>query len=120
MKRTLIALAVTVLLAGCGGGASDIQRELDNADSADLREQVYLDVLREEYPDLYGMSDAELIQGGKQTCEYLEELDLDFDRFIDNAVVGGVDAEFAGAMLGVAIPAFCPQYIDAADRWSNG
>jgi hypothetical protein len=127
MKYPLVTLAViTLILAGCSvpddptpvvthtevsTPAPSVTPEEVDAEpvlSDEQLEQVYLLTLREQNPELTAVSDDMIVRLGHQVCETLDA-GASFDQMAA-ALLGQGNDELAGAVVGAAVSAFCPEY----------
>jgi hypothetical protein len=81
---------------------------------------LFLSVVREEYPQLKGAADADLIQIAKDACTMLgngADTEQLFNVFGNS---GNSDADEAIAFLiGAGIVAYCPEYVDQISPGPN-
>lgn len=89
--------------------------EVANEETPELskatKEVIYVQVLREEYPNQFtGVSDSEVASMGTMLCQTLESgvsSEAIFDVIIESY---GPDQNFAGFLYGASTAAFCPAY----------
>lgn len=132
-KYTVIAGIAVLLTAGCTVPVDDTpapretvietaapdpveteEPEFDDATIEDLYLITVRDGLRASYPDIDTISDAELIDLGKQTCDLLNG-GFSLEEIMIEVLAGDTDAEFAGAIMGAGIAAFCPEHQSQID-----
>lgn len=146
MRNTIKKLALTVTavaaiggLAACGGESGEsgnpsntasaptqqlnpdeplTQEKLEQIDP-EIRERAYLDTLTEM--DVPYSTDEEAVEMGTAICEVLD-LGVTVDElFLEAVQLPGMTTETAGhlgALVGAAVPTFCPEYLDQLP--SNG
>lgn len=72
-------------------------------------EDVYLDVIYDEYPFLYSqMGDSNLIQFGRIACDSIDE-GMTIEELAMMAVDAYADPEMVGFIVGAAVYSFCPE-----------
>jgi hypothetical protein len=72
-------------------------------------EDIYLEVIYEEYPHLYSqMGDRALIEFGYTACDAIDE-GMTMMELATMVSASGVDAVQVGFMIGAAVYAFCPE-----------
>lgn len=131
--KSLAAIAAVVLLAGCTSGAPNtydpdpdpvvitktaspepVIEETEDLSVEDL-EAIYLltvrKQLRENYPDIDSISDADLLEVGKAPCGLLDD-GLSVEDIYAAMIAEDVDADFGGVIVGAGVAAFCPEYQD--------
>ena len=146
MRNTIkkIALTVTAVaaiggLAACGESAEAgnpshtdspptqlntdgplTQEQLEQIDPQ-VRERAYLETLSEL--DVPYSTEAEAVEIGKDLCRVLD-LGVTVDElFLEAAQLPGMTEETAGhlgALVGAAVPAFCPEHIDQLPSTGGG
>jgi hypothetical protein len=79
----------------------------------ELAEQVFVDVIREEYPESYDVSDRELLEVGYSACEVLDSgvtLDEFLYMLVEEYYYDDYIREFSGAIIGTALGSLCPEH----------
>lgn len=107
-----LALAVSLTLAGCGGGSAavDAGREAaeDGSSPEEAAEEVYLAFLEDEgIVPTYGDRETALTLG-RQICDRYERGDS-FAEVTSTLVAEGFPDYEAGQVSGAATAAFCPE-----------
>jgi len=113
MKKLLIASAL--ILVGCGSKTvyiTDTTKPLPDTvapttTQAQSTEDIYLDVITSEYPQLNAMGDAYLLELGDLICGSIDE-GMTFFDFGLMVIDMGLDEYMMGYIGGAAIQAFCP------------
>lgn len=106
--RYLVGMLVALSLVGCGAPAETTAP--DSAPSIS-KSDLYLNTVRDEYPELESVDDSLLITYAKNTCDLLENGASGTDIF--NAVLeSGIDVEVGAYITGAGVQAYCPEYSD--------
>lgn len=134
MKKAALACLLLAggLFAGCSGDSDkehDATRtvftDLSSKDSIapitrltdEEREDLYLEAIRDSSEGDYfiGVSDELLLETGYNVCKALDMGKTPEDLFMDS-IDAGVPGGAAGAIVGAASAAFCPEYKDMMTR----
>lgn len=108
MRKIIVTLALALAMTGCSGHVN-IKQE-PTPDPYDPNE-VYLKVIRKEYPVLKTVPDQELIDLAVNTCETLEYGSTGED-LMRVAIDSGMDVGMAGFVMGAGVENYCPELYD--------
>jgi hypothetical protein len=117
--KYLLALFVTGVLSlslvGCSSSqhkseqpSPSITVTISPTDESPI-DQLAIDVIHEQAPDLINISDFQLIQLIHAACNDFTQGDS-FDEALADGMQAGFSAEDTGVLIGVGIGAFCPEY----------
>jgi hypothetical protein len=98
----ILAALFTVLVA-CGQPVQDLEIVEPSKD------EMFLDIVRDEYPDLLTVDKDALTDYAASVCALLEVGGTTDDLF-DSAYNAGMDIEMAGFITGTAIGIYCPEH----------
>lgn len=118
INRALVALVVPLALTGCSlsvessdGSSSKESSTTANVDS-DTVEQVYLTMLRSEYPaDFVGPSDEMLVENAHRMCDAFDD-GATFATMAMATLQSGYSPDVGGFLIGATIAAYCPEHQD--------
>ena len=139
MRRCVMAAVLAGALTACSGstpiseGPRATEREVsdprpapapayDPREDPETLEYVFLTVLREQNPrETLGVSDRDLVDLGRSVCSLMDESDgsytVAFLAMVAAADDNGLSTRFAGSLVGVATPAFCPEHQRGVDEF---
>lgn len=103
---SVFAILFALILTACGGTDSNNDSNNDGLSAID---SLYLELLRDEIPDLNLIEDDLIISLGSEICNA-----FDNGMSFREMVMAGMGSEFTaseqGAMIGASIGAYCPEY----------
>lgn len=107
---SVFAILFALILTACGGTDSNNDSNNDsNSDGLSVIDSIYLELLRDEIPDLNHVEDDLIINLGSEICNA-----FDNGMSFREMVMAGMGSEFTaseqGAMIGASIGAYCPEY----------
>lgn len=104
----LLALLFTVLVA-CSQPVEKFEYTEPTPEVTETIDDLYLEVIREEYPELNDVPDVTLVTVAESTCLLLDSGGTLNDVF-RTGQDSGLDPEMNGFITGAAIFAYCPQH----------
>ena len=121
MKKSISAVSIGVLIVlatGCTAQSTTkaeptpapaYQAPTATQPSSSYREDMYVKVIRDEYPQLVSsMGEAWIIEFGRSMCEFIDN-GMTMADLADAVASFDVDGNQVGYMLGAGISAFCPE-----------
>ena len=125
MKKLIpiAALACSVLLIGCGASNDNVTKASSNDAPARSTTTIdpyadYLTVIQKYFP---GTPRASAISLGKTMCDTIDEMGsvaLTANALLTDPDFYGMETEM-GALMGISIITFCPEYTAQAQRYAN-
>jgi hypothetical protein len=107
---TLAVLGLT--LSSCSSDTT-YKSGFDNDPDPVSRDDVFLEVVREDTPELSAVPDAEVIGIAKQVCRDIDTIPLDtpelFGIYMMSAAEEVDDPQSMGFFFGAAIETYCPE-----------
>lgn len=109
MRKILISLLVSLsfVLVGCG----DEKVDYDSAATGPDAEEIYLDMMREEIPELRSVSDSMILDNAKAFCELFDVGGTFEDAYIISTE-SGMTSHQTGILIGGAVAYECPEHKD--------
>ena len=127
MRKTIVAIvaAVAFLSTGCtiqigdGGEATEtpsasVSPETSESLTPEQTDEMFLSLVRENYPFTAGIADSDLIGLAKDACSMLDQ-GASVDDILAIIAGGTSDPEVSKAMgftIGVGVGAYCPEHSD--------
>ena len=116
----VVAAVFAVMLLLLGGMLTAAYVVLTNDDtvSADTTDEEYLELVREELPELDEMPDEDLISTGHEICGIFEDYGSTPGTLVDavegfsSATGGLLDFEETAFLFGAAAVSYCPEVVD--------
>lgn len=136
MKKILAATAAVALVLTLGACSSD-NTDQGAGPTVTITEQApeptfepggpvasaaFVSVMRDQFPlETAGVSDSEIAALGQTTCGAINEYDGDIAALLNYLITppDAMDPLFAAFVIGAAVPAFCPEYQDDVDAFTN-
>ncbi len=125
MKILAVAVVAALGLAGCAAEdtvSSDNETRdttfvpAPTEESETSSEDLYVELIRDEYYSVDNMNDYELVEFGKNMCSAIDD-GLTVPGLAELALEYDVDAQMLGFITGAAIAAFCPRHSDFFDGY---
>lgn len=113
MRLVTAVFPVLLLLTACGGGSTDTApaepTELASTPSIMTKDEVFIKVLKKEFPELATQSNGDLIDLGETVCEAFNH-EVDRHDVYDVLVDSGFTYTSAGGFVGASIATYCPEH----------
>lgn len=71
------------------------------------KDEVFVTLVRSELPDARFVSDADLVEAGKLTCETIEMVGL--ERVLGEMLTSDVDQNYTVVMVAASLAVYCPE-----------
>lgn len=77
------------------------------APAAPDKDEMFVSLVRSELPGLRNVPASELVEGGKMTCDTLEQVGMEF--FLNHMLETDVDTHFTAVMVAASLTVYCPE-----------
>lgn len=105
MRLLALVISLVFALTACNGGG-----EVESAPEPTVSiESLYLEVVREEEPDLIAVPDSNLVGLADNICEFFAS-GGSFEDAVYLGVESGMDIRTTAFLVGASTAAFCPEY----------
>lgn len=101
--KLIIAAIMLAALSACG------QNDKADGPTAAEKEQMFIDVVRDNAPAHVFFDDRDLIELAKAYCGALDD-GITFDQLTELTLQANVDPTLAGSVIGAGVSTYCPEH----------
>lgn len=119
IRHLALCAALGAVAVGCGQAVPPPDQGGPNGDlDRSTREELFVELIHDEFPETEGVPDATLIDAAQATCDALDDGASMTDVALEIAT-SGAPADLSGYIMGAGISAFCPEYQDELDAFTS-